>query len=104
MSYIYMKILERRPARYDAGIRRLSGQDWPAIREKILQGVKPGERVLEIGCGPGTLALELARRGAQVLALDHNPEMLTYARGQAAGAGGPGGFGEVPAGGGGRGA
>jgi len=97
MSYIYMKILERRPARYDAGIRRLSGQDWPAIREKILQGVKPGERVLEIGCGPGTLALELARRGAQVLALDHNPEMLTYARGQAAEAGIQVEFGRLPA-------
>jgi len=97
MSYIYMKILERRPARYDAGIRRLSGQDWPAIREKILQGVKPGERVLEIGCGPGTLAVAMARRGAIVTALDINPEMLTYARGQAAEAGVQVAFGKLPA-------
>ncbi|MCG8565762.1 MAG: methyltransferase domain-containing protein [Desulfobacterales bacterium] len=35
-----------------------------------------GMRVLEIGCGPGQLALELARKGARVTALDFSQGML----------------------------
>jgi ubiquinone/menaquinone biosynthesis C-methylase UbiE len=87
MSYLFMKALEQRPASYDAGIKRISGQDWGAVRERIGSEIKPGERVLELGCGPGTLAVELAQKGAQVTALDQNPAMLTFARGQAAEAG-----------------
>ena len=35
-----------------------------------------GMRILEIGCGPGQLALELARQGAHVTALDFSEGML----------------------------
>lgn len=84
MSYIFMKILEQRPESYDAGISRISGEDWRAVRERIMEGLNPGERVLEIGCGPGALSVEMARRGARVTALDINPGMLLFARGLAA--------------------
>lgn len=87
MSYLYMRILERRPGRYDAGLGRLSGQDWSSLRARLRAEIRPGERVLELGCGPGTLAVELARQGARVTALDQNPEMLTFARGRAVEAG-----------------
>src|SRR5215510_4662040 len=33
-------------------------------------GVKPGLRVLDLGCGDGTTALPAARRGADVLGVD----------------------------------
>src|SRR3954469_4045454 len=33
-------------------------------------GVKPGMRVLDLGCGDGTTALPAARAGAQVLGVD----------------------------------
>jgi 16S rRNA (adenine1518-N6/adenine1519-N6)-dimethyltransferase len=36
----------------------------------------PGERVLELGPGLGTLTGELLRRGARVIALDADPDML----------------------------
>ena len=39
-------------------------------------GVRPGEKVLDMGCGAGRHAFELYRRGAQVVALDQNVKDL----------------------------
>ena len=44
-----------------------------------------GERVLDVGCGTGRLATELAKRGARVWGIDPSEEMLTQARSNAAG-------------------
>ena len=41
-----------------------------------LQGV----RILDAGCGTGALALEAARRGAQVVAIDLSPQLVDVAR------------------------
>ncbi len=49
--------------------------------------VKPGMRVLEIGCGWGGMAETLARRGAHVTALTLSREQLAYARERLAAAG-----------------
>jgi ubiquinone/menaquinone biosynthesis C-methylase UbiE len=42
----------------------------------------PGQRVLDLGCGTGTLAIEVKRRepAAEVVGLDADPEMLAQAR------------------------
>ncbi|MGW6574942.1 class I SAM-dependent methyltransferase [Streptomyces sp. NPDC054945] len=37
-------------------------------------------RILDLGCGPGTLALDLAERGASVTAVDVSEEMLAAGR------------------------
>jgi SAM-dependent methyltransferase len=50
-------------------------------------GVAPGARCLDVGCGGGHVALELARRagpGGAVLAVDRDPEVLALARQDAA--------------------
>ncbi len=49
----------------------------------------PGQRVLDIGCGTGTLAIELKRAvpGADVVGLDADPEMLKRAEAKASEAG-----------------
>lgn len=49
-----------------------------------------GRRVLDAGCGTGALALEAARRGAHVVAIDLSPTLIALAReraGRAHGAG-----------------
>lgn len=40
----------------------------------------PGGRVLDITCGPGLYAVELAARGCQVTGIDFSPASITYAR------------------------
>lgn len=53
-------------------------------REIVLRYVKPGGRILDIGCGPGREALGLARVGFQVVAIDIAPGMIEAARRNAA--------------------
>ena len=72
--------------------------DAPAVQEqrtrtRELLGARPGDRVLDLGCGPGHLTTELtAELGAdgRVVALDRKADMLAAARTRAAGAGAAG--------------
>jgi ubiquinone/menaquinone biosynthesis C-methylase UbiE len=45
-----------------------------------LAGVSDADRVVDVGCGPGTAAREAARRGARVTGVDPAPVMLQLAR------------------------
>lgn len=49
--------------------------------------LKPGERLLEIGCGWGTLAIEAAKRGARVVGLTLSTEQKAWAERKIADAG-----------------
>jgi SAM-dependent methyltransferase len=50
--------------------------------------VTAGDRVLDVACGPGTVAFEAARLGAaQVVGVDFAPEMIALARREGAGLG-----------------
>jgi SAM-dependent methyltransferase len=40
---------------------------------------KPGERILDVGCGEGTLTLRIMERGADVVGIDNSPEMIAAA-------------------------
>jgi tRNA (mo5U34)-methyltransferase len=54
--------------------------DHPLDRWRILENAIPsdltGMRILDIGCAEGFFALELAKRGAQVVAVDAAPKMI----------------------------
>jgi SAM-dependent methyltransferase len=57
----------------------------PAAREVVdIAGVRPGERVLDVGCGTGNAALLAASRGAHVTAVDPAVRLLDVARERAA--------------------
>ncbi|MGE5562191.1 MAG: class I SAM-dependent methyltransferase [Bacillota bacterium] len=49
--------------------------------------LQPGQRLLEIGCGWGTLAVEAAKRGAEVVALTLSTEQKAWAERKIAAAG-----------------
>jgi SAM-dependent methyltransferase len=52
-----------------------------ARRVKMLSShLKPGMTVLELGCGAGHFTQELARSGADVVAIDVSPDLLQIAR------------------------
>ena len=40
---------------------------------------QPGERILDVGCGEGTLTKKIVERGATVLGIDNSPEMIAAA-------------------------
>ena len=41
---------------------------------------KPGERILDVGCGEGSLTWKIAKRGAAVTGIDNSLEMINAAR------------------------
>ncbi|WP_460979526.1 class I SAM-dependent methyltransferase [Spirosoma knui] len=41
---------------------------------------KPGERILDLGCGTGELTAQIAQRGAEVVGLDASASMIANAR------------------------
>jgi len=80
-SYIYMKILESQPERYDRGIALLSlGQSERFKNRLVNDNVQPDFKVLEIGCGTGTMAILAAQKGAEVIVFDASPAMIEIAR------------------------
>jgi trans-aconitate 2-methyltransferase len=42
---------------------------------------KPGEHILDVGCGTGQLTADIAKSGADVVGLDQSAEMIATARG-----------------------
>ncbi len=81
MATVFMKWLERSPQDYDRGIRILTlGALEKLHREIAHRYIQPDMRVLEIGCGSGALATEMAKQGAVVVAIDASAGMLAQAK------------------------
>jgi SAM-dependent methyltransferase len=74
---------------YDPVIRATTREG--RFKEMLVEqaAAEPGHRVLDLGCGTGTLAIQVKRRqpGAEVVGLDADPEMLERARTKASEAG-----------------
>jgi 2-polyprenyl-3-methyl-5-hydroxy-6-metoxy-1,4-benzoquinol methylase len=50
-----------------------------AVRDGVLGKITPGESVIDIACGNGTLALEIASVSKDVTAIDLDATMIAYA-------------------------
>lgn len=80
----------------DAPVNRIrttvrAGRD--AMRRTLIDWLPAdltGCRLLDAGCGTGALAVEAARRGADVVAVDLSATLIDLARSRAAGVTGPG--------------
>lgn len=72
------------------GLIMLAGHGGLSRLVADLAQLSPGDRVLDVGCGPGGAAREAARRGAAVTGVDPSPLMLRMgawlSRGRSAGA------------------
>lgn len=78
------------PETYSRWRARAVGRITEELQSRLvldLVGEVAGLAVLDVGCGDGKLAVELARRGASVAAVDVSPAMLDAARRRAADAG-----------------
>jgi len=70
-----------------SGVRATVRAGRDAMRAKLLSYLPDdlsGARVLDAGCGPGQFALEAARRGADVVAVDLSATLLDLARARVA--------------------
>jgi SAM-dependent methyltransferase len=69
-------------SRWDAGDYARVGAFVAELGEAALDLLdpRPGERILDVGCGEGTLTGKIIERGATVLGIDSSPEMIEAAR------------------------
>ncbi len=68
---------------YDPVVARTTRER--AFKARLLEqvGPGPGRRILDLACGTGTFAAALAGRGATVIGVEGDPEMLKRARAKA---------------------
>src|SRR4029078_10034170 len=68
------------PKGNNALIQRMRETVW----RTLMKACRPGARLLDLGCGTGIDAIELARHGYSVLATDWSPQMIERTRERAA--------------------
>ncbi len=80
-SLALMRWLEGSPERYDVGMRALTFGRVVPLHSAVADAAvaQSGDRILEIGCGTGSVTALLLERGARVTAIDQAPEMLERA-------------------------
>src|SRR5690242_3302244 len=58
--------------------KQFAWRDWGTVLSRC--PIVPGQRVLDLGCGPGDISAELSARGARISGIDADEELLTAAR------------------------
>lgn len=74
-----MKILESAPSRYDKGINLVTLGRMRQAYACLASRIAKGWMVLDIGCGTGAMTIRAAQRGARVVGIDVNAQMLEIA-------------------------
>jgi len=79
MAVVYMRKLEQEPDSYDSKFTALTKGVNLEVRQWILDKIATSESILEVGCGTGSLASQMALKGNNVTAIDINFQMINYA-------------------------
>ena len=79
MSYVFMRVLESAPSRYDRGINLITLGKISKAYDQLATLIKDKWTVIDIGCGTGAMAIRAAQQGAHVVGIDINPQMLEIA-------------------------
>src|SRR3954454_24973292 len=64
------------PERYARNARFVADLGMPVVE---LLAPKPGERILDLGCGDGALTEKLVAAGCAVVGVDQSPELVAAA-------------------------
>lgn len=75
--YGLMKFTEYIPHMYDKVMDIITLGSHSRVHGHISSEVKAGDKVLDIGCGTGSISIKCAEIGAQVWAVDAAPQMLS---------------------------
>ncbi|MBQ2859997.1 MAG: class I SAM-dependent methyltransferase, partial [Peptococcaceae bacterium] len=66
---------------YDALMDDVNYEQWASyIHAQLQKQACPGNRLLDLGCGTGSITLPLARKGYTITAVDLSAEMLAQAK------------------------
>ncbi len=79
MAVVYMRKLEQEPDSYDSKFTALTKGVNLSVREWVLDKIGTSKSILEVGCGTGSLASQMALKGNNVTAIDINFQMINHA-------------------------
>jgi cyclopropane fatty-acyl-phospholipid synthase-like methyltransferase len=67
---------------YDVGAGSLGGDDFQAVVDLVVEklALRPGMRLLEVGCGAGALLWCLRDRGLELSGIDFSAPLIAHAR------------------------
>jgi len=72
-----MKFVESAPRRYERLMNILTFGNYNKTHDLLINEIKPGSLVLDVGCGTGRLSLKCARLGAKIHAVDSSIHMIS---------------------------
>jgi ubiquinone/menaquinone biosynthesis C-methylase UbiE len=79
MAVVYMRKLEQEPNTYDEKFTVLTKGVNLEVRQWILDRIGTSKSILELGCGTGNFATQMASQQNNVIAVDINFQMINYA-------------------------
>lgn len=79
MAVVYMRRLEEEPETYDSKFTALTKGVNLEVHNWIINQINNSQSILEIGCGTGVLASQMAQKGNNVIAFDKSFQMIDYA-------------------------
>jgi SAM-dependent methyltransferase len=78
----HLDTAEKSPQHWSATTYAANAHFVPALGQPVLDLLqpRPGERILDLGCGDGVLTEKLVALGARVVGIDNSPHMIAAAR------------------------